>query len=149
MVPYKKQLTKCLTGYQHINQTKKDIVDALEQFRGLTFKLESFVFNDGIAKDLLKIHGTIPIVYKNNTFHIPICIWLMKTHPCNAPLAYVQPTSDMQIKFSQFVDSNGKIGLPYLEEWNPTACDLIDLIQVIIVTFSERPPVYAKPKPKT
>lgn len=28
--------------YQHVNQTKKDVVDILEQYRGLTFKLENF-----------------------------------------------------------------------------------------------------------
>lgn len=49
----------------------------------------------------------------------------MDTHPYNAPLAYVRPTSDMQIKVSMFVDHNGKIYLPYLHEWNPVSinCD--------------------------
>lgn len=28
--------------YQHVNQTKKDIIDVLELYRGLTFKLENF-----------------------------------------------------------------------------------------------------------
>ncbi|XP_055313356.1 tumor susceptibility gene 101 protein [Sitodiplosis mosellana] len=146
MVAYDGQLSKCLAGYQHQNQTKKDVVDVLEQYRGLTFKLENFVFNDGTTKELLNISGTIPVVYKNNTYHIPICIWLMDTHPYNAPLAYVQPTSDMQIKVSMFVDHNGKIYLPYLHEWNPSSSDLLGLIQVMIVTFGDMPPVYAKPK---
>lgn len=48
----------------------------------------------------------------------------MDTHPYNAPLAFVQPTSDMQIKVSMFVDHNGKIYLPYLHEWNPVS-DLV------------------------
>lgn len=60
----------------------------LEQYRGLTYKLESFgtynlircisfvdqtqnisydasVFNDGSSKELLNIGGTIPVVYKS------------------------------------------------------------------------------------
>lgn len=45
----------------------------------------------------------------------------MDTHPYNAPLAYVRPTADMQIKVSMFVDHNGKIYLPYLHEWNPVS----------------------------
>lgn len=57
----------------------------------------------------------------DNTYHIPICIWLMDTHPYNAPLAYVRPTSDMQIKVSMYVDYNGKIYLPYLHDWNPVS----------------------------
>lgn len=100
------------------------------------------VFNDGNNKELLNINGTIPVVYKSkffcrcsinwehyinspfwadNTYHIPICIWLMDTHPYNAPLAYVRPTADMQIKVSMFVDHNGKIYLPYLHDWNPVS----------------------------
>lgn len=81
--------------YQHLNQTKKDIIDVLELYRGLTFKLENFgmylsqfgnksyhkklhnvnwncflpkilpVFNDGTNKELLNINGTIPVVYKS------------------------------------------------------------------------------------
>lgn len=57
----------------------------------------------------------------DNTYHIPICIWLMDTHPYNAPLGYVKPTSDMQIKVSMYVDYNGKIYLPYLHDWNPVS----------------------------
>lgn len=49
---------------------------------------------------------------------------LMDTHPYNAPLAYVKPTSDMQIKVSMYVDYNGKIYLPYLHDWNPVSVKL-------------------------
>lgn len=41
----------------------------------------------------------------------------MDTHPHNAPLTYVKPTADMQIKVSMYVDHNGKIYLPYLHDW--------------------------------
>jgi len=52
----------------------------------------------------------------------------------------------MQIKVSKHVDHSGKIYLPYLHEWSHPACDLLGLIQICIVTFSEQPPVYSKPK---
>lgn len=84
------------------------------------------------------------MTYKGNTYNIPICIWLMDTHPYNAPMCYVKPTSGMQIKVSIFVDHNGKIYLPYLHDWVPNSSDLLGLIQVMIVTFGEQPPVYAK-----
>jgi len=45
----------------------------------------------------------------------------MDTHPYNAPMCYVKPTSDMQIKASMFVDHNGKIYLPYLHDWVPVS----------------------------
>jgi ESCRT-I complex subunit TSG101 len=52
----------------------------------------------------------------------------------------------MHIKVSMYVDHNGKIYLPYLHDWQPNSSDLLGLIQVMIVTFGEHPPVYSKPK---
>lgn len=70
----------------------------------------------------------------------------MDTHPYNAPICYVKPTPDMHIKVSMYVDHNGKIYLPYLHDWLPNTSELLSLIQVMIVTFGEHPPVYSKPK---
>ncbi|KAJ8954897.1 hypothetical protein NQ318_016836 [Aromia moschata] len=55
----------------------------------------------------------------------------------------------MSIKVSMFVDQNGKIYLPYLHDWLPNSSDLLGLIQVLIVTFGEHPPVFAKAKDDT
>lgn len=82
----------------------------------------------------------------DNTYYIPICIWLMDTHPQNAPMCFVKPTPTMQIKVSMYVDHNGKVYLPYLHDWQPHSSDLLSLIQVMIVTFGDHPPVYSKPK---
>lgn len=43
----------------------------------------------------------------------------MDTHPMNAPLCFVNPTKDMFIKISMYVDHNGRIYLPYLHDWRP------------------------------
>lgn len=67
--------------------------------------------------------------FEGTTYHIPICIWLMDTHPNNAPICYVKPTLDMRIKMSMYVDHNGKIYLPYLHNWTP-----VILIFLIIIT---------------
>jgi ESCRT-I complex subunit TSG101 len=139
-------LNQYLNKYKNIATTKRDIVQALEQYRALNFRQDQYVFNDGARKELLNLSGTIPVIYKNNTYHIPICIWIMDTHPHNAPIVYVTPTADMQIKVSMFVDGNGKVYLPYLHDWLPNGSDLLGLIQVMIVTFGEHPPVYSKPK---
>lgn len=82
------------------------------------------VFNDGTTIDLVNLSGTIPVRYKGTVYNIPICIWLMDTHPKNAPMCYVKPTSDMSIKVSIFVDQNGKVYLPYLHDWLPVSNNL-------------------------
>lgn len=130
--------------YQNPDITKKHITKVLSNYKGLVFEVEPFVFNDGTRKELLNLQGTIPVVYKGTCYNIPICIWVMDTHPNNAPMCYVKPTADMHIKVSMFVDHNGKIYLPYLHDWVPHNSDLLSLIQVMIVTFGEQPPVYAK-----
>lgn len=142
-------------------------MQALDQYRALTFRQDTYVFNDGARKELVNLSGTIPMVYKSkhltimmshfpinniileNTYHIPVIMWLMDTHPYNAPICYVTPTADMHIKVSMYVDHNGKVYLPYLHDWQPSSSDLLGLIQVMIVTFGEHPPVYSKPKDST
>ncbi|XP_068083372.1 tumor susceptibility gene 101 protein isoform X1 [Anabrus simplex] len=192
------KIQQYLTKYQNPDITKRDIMTTLEHYQGLSCKLEQFVFSNGVAKNLVQLIGTIPVTFKGTVYNIPVCIWIMDTHPNNAPMCYVKPTPDMHIKVSAFVDHNGKIYLPYLHTWShllsgmisiiwssPTALDsghsarpiivmlsgmrdhlchvgparnhpdsrlafflnssdLLTLIQVMIVTFGEQPPVYAK-----
>lgn len=78
--------------------------------------------------ELVQLNGTIPVRFKGAVYNIPVCIWLMDTHPNNAPICYVRPTADMSIKVSMFVDQNGKIYLPYLHDWKPV-CILFFVVQ--------------------
>ena len=73
-------------------------------------------------------------------YNIPVALWILDTHPIHAPLCYVRPTPDMQIKVSQHVDGNGKIYLPYLHEWDAANSDILGLVQMCIITFGEQPP---------
>lgn len=136
-------LGRMLSSYRDPTSTKKDVLNVLRIYHGLQHRVEEYVFNDGSTKHLLNLNGTIPVKFKGNTYNIPICVWLMDTHPRNAPMCYVKPTPEMRIKVSAYVDFNGKIYLPYLHEWNPKS-DLLDLIQIMSVTFGETPPVYSK-----
>lgn len=52
-----------------------------------------------------------------NIYNIPIQVWLLSSHPYNAPLVYVRPTNNMMIKPSKHVDHAGRVYLPYLSEW--------------------------------
>jgi len=135
--------------YRHPELTKRDVLSALHHYRGLIPKQDKFIFNDGVQRDLINIYGTIPVPYKGQNYNIPISLWLLDTHPYHAPICYVKPTADMQIKVSKHVDHSGKIYLPYLHEWTRPNSELLGLLQICIVTFSEQPPVYSKPKEQT
>jgi len=132
--------------YRNPEMTKRDVLTVLHHYRGLIPKQDKFIFNDGIQRDLLNIYGTIPVPYKGQNYNIPVSLWVLDTHPYNAPICFVKPTSDMQIKVSKYVDHSGKIYLPYLHEWSHPNSDLLGLVQICIAIFSEQPPVYSKPK---
>lgn len=132
-------------GYRNSEKSKSDIMNAVRHYRGLHPKFDKFCFNDGAQKDLIFLSGTIPVPYKGANYNIPISIWVLDTHPYHAPLVFVCPTHDMQIRVSRHVDHTGKVYLPYLHEWNHANSDLLGLIQICIITFGEQPPVFAKP----
>ncbi|CAG9795550.1 unnamed protein product [Diatraea saccharalis] len=138
-------LKQYLAKYKHRDYTSREVINLIQVYKSLTYRLEIFVFNNGVRKDLLNMEGTIPVNYKGVYYNIPVCIWLMDTHPQNAPLCFVKPTSDMSIKVSKYVDSNGKVYLPYLHEWNSNST-LQKLIHCMITAFGEIPPVYSKPR---
>nr|ACO15383.1 Tumor susceptibility gene 101 protein [Caligus clemensi] len=131
-------------SYRNPRQTKTELLNVMKHYRSLHAKVEYFSFNDGVRKKLIVLKGTIPIKYKGSYYNIPLSFWLLDTHPANAPICYVNPTNSMSIKVSRNVDSSGKIYLPYLHEWNQNRSDLLSLIQICIITFSESSPVYAK-----
>lgn len=139
-------LKQYLSKYKHRDYTAREVISLIQVYRSLVYRLEAFVFNNGTRKDLLNLEGTIPVNYKGAFYNIPVSIWLMDTHPQNAPLCFVKPTPDMTIKTSRLVDSNGKIFLPYLNQWLPTNSTLQKLVQYMTAAFGELPPVYAKPR---
>lgn len=133
-------------NYRHPDKTKRDIMNLLHHYKGLAPCKSRFTFNDGQERDLILIKGTVPVPYKGNTYNIPVSMWLLDTHPYHAPICYVVPTPDMQVKVSKHVDNAGKIYLPYLHEWNQASSDLLGLVQVCIIIFSEQPPVFSRPR---
>lgn len=140
------RLRQWLSKYQNPEAAYQDISNVLNHYQGLKPQQEDYIFMDGSSKDLVNLSGTIPVNYRGAMYNIPICIWLIDTHPKNAPICYVKPTSDMLVKVSAFVDQNGRVYLPYLHDWSHNESDLLGLIQVMIVTFGEQPPVFAKVK---
>ncbi|XP_077298549.1 tumor susceptibility gene 101 [Arctopsyche grandis] len=136
----------CLVHYKYADLTKRELYNVVQCWKSLSASTDKFIFNDGSCKDLINLEGTIPVIYKSVTYNIPVCIWLMDTHPDNAPLCFVKPTSDMSIKVSKYVDNNGKIYLPFLHNWNGKNSNLISLVRNMITAFGELPPVYSKPQ---
>lgn len=144
MTNHEQFLKSSLLKYKNPDVAKRDVLSVFSTFSDLRPKMEDFVFNDGSRKTLLQLDGTIPVNYRGNVYNIPICVWLMDTHPYNPPLVYVKPTPNMQIKPGRNVDQNGKVDLPYLREWRYPNSDLLGMIQILTIVFGDEPPVYSK-----
>ncbi|KTG44396.1 hypothetical protein cypCar_00049058 [Cyprinus carpio] len=127
--------------YDHRREVLSEISTALSQHQFLQPVLERFVFNDGKARTLVGLTGTIEVFYEGKHYNIPVSLWLKESYPRTAPICYVKPTPEMLIVPSRHVNSNGEILMPYLDEWRHTQCDLHSLIQVLKAVFSEVPPL--------
>lgn len=89
---------------------------------------------------MMNLTGTVPMLYRGNTYNIPICMWLLDTYPYNPPICFVEPTSSMTMKTGEHVDATGKIYLCYLHKWKYPQSDVLRLIQVMTVVFGDEPP---------
>ena len=58
------------------------------------------------------------LLQTGSDYNIPVALWLLETHPVNAPMVFVRPTSDMRLRISKHVDHNGKVYMPYLHVWS-------------------------------
>uniref|UniRef100_A0A8D8QAJ2 Tumor susceptibility gene 101 protein n=1 Tax=Cacopsylla melanoneura TaxID=428564 RepID=A0A8D8QAJ2_9HEMI len=111
------KLKRYFSEYAHPEKTKKEVVALLKSYKGLQLEQDTYEFHNGFVKRLANLRGTIRVGFKGLTYHIPVCIWLMDTHPDHAPICYVKPTADMKINISPNVDHTGKIYSPYLPNW--------------------------------
>ncbi|KAA8498192.1 Tumor susceptibility protein [Porphyridium purpureum] len=100
---------------------------------------------NGVRPILLVLHGTVPIVFNQSTYHIPIKIWLTEYYPDYKPLVFVTPTSTMQVKSGHpHVDPTGFVTMPYVHGWSARESSLSGMFKELVEQFSRIPPVYAR-----
>ena len=121
---------------------RNDIKEALSTYTDLTPKPKYHVFPDNSRRTAICLSGTIPVTYRGSKYHIPIALYLTENHPYSPPYTYVTPTSNMKIKPSENVNGEGRIFLPYLNEWQYPAYDTVGLLGVLTFTFQEKCPVF-------
>lgn len=84
-------------------------------FLRLTIRLTAFP--NGASALLLHLTGTLPVLFRGNTYRFPVSIWVPHTYPREAPLVYVTPTETMMVRPGQHVDPQGQVYHPYLAGW--------------------------------
>ncbi|CAN4092611.1 unnamed protein product [Withania somnifera] len=127
---------------------RQHLLSLLDNFPSLQPKTASFTHNDGRTVNLLQAIGTVPMVFQNVTYNIPVIIWLMETYPRHPPLVFVNPTKDMVVKQAHpFVNPSGVVSIPYLQNWIYPSSNLVELARNLSVLFGRDPPLYAKTRP--
>jgi ESCRT-I complex subunit TSG101 len=114
--------------------------------RHLRPEASDFVQNDGSSKPALLLKGTIGMLYKGQTYNIPIDVYLPPAYPVSPPVCFVRPVSSMMIKEGhRHVGRDGMVYMPYLHSWSNNAHNLVDACRHMSSIFGKEPPVFAKP----
>lgn len=119
-----------------------------DAYPSLQPKTAIFTHNDGRSVNLLQADGTVPMVYHQVTYNIPIIIWLMESYPRYPPLVFVNPTRDMVIKrHHSFVNPSGVVSISYLRNWVYPSSNLVELARSLSDDFGRDPPLYSQRRP--
>ncbi|KAL3061812.1 hypothetical protein OYC64_009863 [Pagothenia borchgrevinki] len=148
-MPYNKgSIKKMLPKTYPRKHVAHEIYDALTHFKSLVPLMDRYVYNDGTTKNLMSLTGTIPVMLEDQTYNIPVCLWIEESYPQTAPICFVRPTHEMMLIGGQYISNSGEVVLPYLEEWKSGECDLLSLLQVMVAVFGDFPPVCMQPHPE-
>ncbi|NXM96706.1 UEVLD enzyme, partial [Sylvia borin] len=131
-----------LYQYKFRDLTIEELKNVSKTYPNFTFSMNTYTFKDGSQKDLLNFSGTIPVKY-GTCYNIPVCLWILDSHPFAPPICFLKPTANMGIAVGRHVDARGRIYLPYLHNWSHPKSTLIGLIKEMIAKFEEELPLYS------
>ncbi|XP_051820024.1 ubiquitin-conjugating enzyme E2 variant 3 isoform X3 [Antechinus flavipes] len=132
-----------LSKYKFRDLTMEELMKVNMFYPNFRFSMDTYVFKDSSQKDLLNFTGTIPVNYQGNTYNIPIHLWILDSHPFAPPICFLKPTPNMGISVGKHVDAQGRIYLPYLQNWSHPKSVITGLISEMIIKFQEELPLYS------
>nr|XP_004050845.2 ubiquitin-conjugating enzyme E2 variant 3 isoform X6 [Gorilla gorilla gorilla] len=115
---------------------------------GLRRLLGKYKFRDLTVEELKNVNVFFPhFKYSmdtyGNTYNIPIHFWILDSHPFAPPICFLKPTANMRILVGKHVDAQGRIYLPYLQNWSHPKSVIVGLIKEMIAKFQEELPMYS------
>ena len=117
--PFIDRLPAIYTHPPLVHQHLTHLLSSSPQGSNLHPEIEALVDNDGTTTPpVLLLRGTIPMIYKNVTYNLPVDLYLPPSFPYVPPTVYVRPIGGMSIKPNhKHVGLDGMVYLPYLAEW--------------------------------
>uniref|UniRef100_A0A9L0JZN7 UEV and lactate/malate dehyrogenase domains n=1 Tax=Equus asinus TaxID=9793 RepID=A0A9L0JZN7_EQUAS len=115
---------------------------------GLRRLLGKYKFRDLTMEELKNVNMFFPhfrysMDTYGNTYNIPIRLWILDSHPFAPPICFLKPTANMGISVGKHVDAQGRIYLPYLQNWSHPKSVIVGLIKEMIAKFQEELPLYS------
>uniref|UniRef100_A0A8C5VAA5 UEV and lactate/malate dehyrogenase domains n=1 Tax=Microcebus murinus TaxID=30608 RepID=A0A8C5VAA5_MICMU len=85
--------------------------------------LGKYKFRDLTVEELKNVNVFFPhfrysMDTYGNTYNLPIRFWILDSHPFAPPICFLKPTANMGISVGKHVDAQGRIYLPYLQNWS-------------------------------
>ncbi|KAM0470917.1 hypothetical protein ACHAPX_009671 [Trichoderma viride] len=132
--------------YHDVNRTYGDVATVLARYPTLAPRTDVYTYPNGASSLLVHLTGTIPTLFRGNTYRFPVSIWVPHAYPREAPLAYVTPTETMMVRPGQHVDPQGQVYHPYLAGWGDfwDKSSLNDFLSVLSDVFAKEPPVISR-----
>lgn len=122
-----------------------DATSVRAKYPTLGVKQDTHVHEDGRESRSLLLHGTLPMHYQGSVYNIPVEIFVPLKYPLEPPLAYVRPTSTMDLKPGHpHMSIEGRVYLPYLNQWQGLSHNLVTLCDEMARVFGLDPPVFAR-----
>lgn len=141
---FSEELVKQRLGkYKFRDLTVEELKDVHRAFPNFLYSMDTYTFKDGSQKDLLNLSGTVPMKSQGNSYNIPVCLWLLDSHPFGPPLCFLKPTQTMGIRVGKHIDSHGRIHLPCLQNWSHPKSTILGLIKEMAATFEDELPLYS------
>ncbi|XP_075693174.1 ubiquitin-conjugating enzyme E2 variant 3 [Rhinoderma darwinii] len=132
-----------LGKYKFRDLTIEELKDVHRAFPNFLYSMDTYTFKDGSQKDLLNLSGTVPMKFQGNFYNIPVCLWLLDSHPFAPPLCFLKPTQNMGIRAGKHIDSHGRIYLPFLQDWSHPKSTILGLTKEMAATFESELPLYS------
>ncbi|XP_072475752.1 ubiquitin-conjugating enzyme E2 variant 3 isoform X1 [Notamacropus eugenii] len=139
----RESLRRQLGKYKFRDLTVEELMKVNMSYPNFKFSMDTYVFKDNSQKELLNFTGTIPVNYQGNTYNIPIRLWILDSHPFAPPICFLKPTPNMEISVGKHVDAQGRIYLPYLQNWSHPKSVITGLIREMIIKFQEELPLFS------
>lgn len=132
-----------LAKYKFRDLTVQEVKNVHKAYQNFTYSMDTYTFKDGSFKHLLNCKGTVPTKYEGHLYNIPVRLWILDSHPFAPPLCFLMPTVNMGIRVGKHIDAEGRIYLPYLQNWSHPKSNIIGLIHEMIAKFNEELPMYS------